>query len=258
MGCISKDVCSKCGKIITNDDFVAVDEKILCQCQVMREQSISDPNTTVCTNCYDVFYYTYCNCESILDCNDSFNCHNETFCSNCCYDIDLSHRTSTCGLHVHIGREQLGENLQEQENTIANLLFLVEAHWNELLRFSRRTEDSMNRWASRYGYRNSPKEILNEAKLMRCGRYAAVNITNDCTIELRIFRGTLKYRTFCATLQLVQELCEVAFSMSEKELKGQSWGGFVTHISSTHTDLVEYLKERYLYINDPVSVEEDV
>ena len=61
-----------------------------------------------------------------------------------------SHQTSTCGLHVHIPREAFGDTHIEQECAIARLLYFVEKFWTELLRFSRRTESQLNRWAVRY------------------------------------------------------------------------------------------------------------
>ena len=54
-----------------------------------------------------------------------------------------SHKACTCGLHVHVNRDAFGETQEEQEAVIARILFFVENHWNELLRFSRRTRDQM-------------------------------------------------------------------------------------------------------------------
>ena len=54
-----------------------------------------------------------------------------------------SHQTSTCGLHVHVNRDCLGENRDEQDETISRILYFVEHHWNELLKFSRRSVDRL-------------------------------------------------------------------------------------------------------------------
>ena len=70
-----------------------------------------------------------------------------------------SHQTSTCGLHIHVNRDSLGENSDEQEEVISRILYFVEHHWNEMLKFSRRSEYAMNRWAARYGYENSPRHL---------------------------------------------------------------------------------------------------
>lgn len=159
-----------------------------------------------------------------------------------------SHQTSTCGLHVHINRNCFGYNRKEQEEIIAKTLYFVEHHWNEMLKFSRRSEYTMNRWAARYGYENSPKAILDKAKKGNCGRYAAVNLCNYNTIEFRLFRGTLKYNTFIATLELVDKICDTAMNLTEEELRGLSWFDFVAGLDDC-PELIQYLKERQLYVN---------
>ena len=107
-----------------------------------------------------------------------------------------SHQTSTCGLHIHVNRSAFGKDICEQEETVARIVYFVEQHWNELLKFSRRTEASMNRWAARYGIAQNTKDTYRNAKDRCPGRYAAVNLENETTVEFRIFRGTLRYTTF--------------------------------------------------------------
>ena len=167
----------------------------------------------------------------------------------------LSHKTSTCGLHVHISRETFGYTQLEQECAIARLLYFVEKFWAELLRFSRRTESQINRWAARYGMKLSPQEVMDSAKDSRKSRYMAVNLTNYHTVEIRIFRGTLKLNTLLATLQMVNAICDVAVFLSDDELQRLSWHQFLDRIHEP--ELVRYLKERDLYKNEPVAAEED-
>jgi hypothetical protein len=170
-----------------------------------------------------------------------------------------SHQTSTCGLHVHIGRKELGKTVSEQEEVISKIMYFIEHHWNEMVKFSRRSEYSINRWAARYGYENNAKDILDKAKSGTNGRYAAVNICNYNTVEIRIFRGTLKYTSFIATLQMVDVICDVAFSMSEYDLHKLSWSEFVSNIDkSKYPELIQYLKERKLYVNEPTINEEEL
>lgn len=167
-----------------------------------------------------------------------------------------SHQTSTCGLHIHVNRNSLGIDRDEQDEVISRILYFVEHHWNEMLKFSRRSEYTMNRWAARYGYENSPKAILEEAKKDNRGRYAAVNLCNYHTIEFRLFRGTLKYNTFISAIQLVNRICDIAVSMNDDELAKLSWSDFVSKI--TDPELIQYLKERSLYINEKVTTEEEM
>ena len=162
-----------------------------------------------------------------------------------------SHNTSTCGLHAHCNRNALGSTYEEQENTIARILFFIEKHWNEMLKFSRRSESQINRWAARYGFKDEPSDILKHAK-GNYGRYVCINLKNTDTVEFRIFRGSLKYETFIATLQMVDEICRVAISLSDREFKMMSWQEFVARISHAKIELINYLKIKRLYVNEPV------
>lgn len=164
-----------------------------------------------------------------------------------------SHQTSTCGFHVHVNRDSLGENREEQDEVISRILYFVEHH--EMLKFSRRSEYAMNRWAARYGYENSPKAIMDKAK-KNYGRYVAVNLCNYHTIEFRLFRGTLKYNTLISTLEMVNRICELAVLMNDEEIAKLSWSEFVAGI--TEPELIQYLKERSLYINEKITTEEEM
>lgn len=168
----------------------------------------------------------------------------------------LSHKTSTCGLHCHVSRSSLGDTYEEQEKTIGKILFIIERFWEEFLRFSRRTEYQMSRWAARYGFKEKPHQVLNNAKNSGLGRYACVNLSNKDTIEFRMWRGTLKYNTFIATLQMVETICSVAYFISDEELESLSWFKFMEMID--YPELIRYLKERRLYVNEPVNTEEEM
>lgn len=170
-----------------------------------------------------------------------------------------SHQTDTCGLHIHVNRGSLGDTDEQQEGTIARILYFVEEHWNELVRFSRRTSYQLDHWASRYGRKDSPKELLYDIKKEGYGRYACVNLKNYATIEFRIFRGTLRRQTIIAALQLVDEICRAAISMSDEDIKELFWSDFVSMLDrSACPELIEYLKIRRLYVNEPFNSEEDV
>ena len=69
-----------------------------------------------------------------------------------------------------------------------------------------------------------------------------------------MFRGTLKLNTLIATLQLLDRICSVAICLPDNELKSMSWTTFVSGCADT-PELVQYLKERRLYINEPVTAE---
>ena len=167
-----------------------------------------------------------------------------------------SHQSGTCGLHIHVNRTAFGETEAEQDEVIARILYFFEKHWEELLKFSRRTQKQLQQWADRYGLKEHPQDILNHAKGNQ-ERYTCVNLTNYYTIEFRMFRGTLKLNTLIATLQLLDRICSVAICLNDNELKAMSWTTFVAGCVDM-PELVQYLKERRLYINEPVAAEGEV
>ncbi len=173
--------------------------------------------------------------------------------------VDLgyrSHQTGTCGLHVHVSRKAFSIDRSEQEEVISRILYIVERFWQEMLRFSRRTEYQINRWAARYGIKDNPKQVMDNAKKGNKGRYACINLCNYNTIEFRIFRGTLKYNTLIATLQMVEHICLTAMEMTDEEITALSWPEFIEGIE--HEELIQYLKERRLYVNEIVENEEEL
>ena len=74
-----------------------------------------------------------------------------------------------------------------------------------------------------------------------------------------LFRGTLKYETFVATLQLVHEICTKAIKMSDKEFESMCWSDFVKQIDKeTKKELINYLKSKQLYVNEETESEGDI
>ena len=163
----------------------------------------------------------------------------------------VSHNASTCGLHIHVGRSAFGDSDEAQEAGIGRVVFFVEKHWNELVKFSRRGATQLNRWAARYAtISDTAKETYRKAKDKYAGRYVAVNLENYATIEFRMFRGTLRYQTFAATLQLVDEICQLAINCSDGDLEALSWSEFVSAIDAeAKPELIAYLKSKRLYVN---------
>lgn len=127
-----------------------------------------------------------------------------------------------------------------------------------MLKFSRRTQSNMNRWSARIGYETTSKKILHKAK-ETYNRYVAVNLLNRSTVEIRMFRGTLKYNTFVATLQIVDKIVDIAINLTDEEIDNLSWSEFVSTLDKEkYSQLIQYLKERNLYINEPIVVESEV
>ena len=123
----------------------------------------------------------------------------------------ISHDSNTCGYHIHVGRQGLGQNYGERLNTIMNINLLCEYFKEELTILSRRKEGQLNRWAkfltSGINKENLTLDKVEELVKNNRQRYSAINLNNEPTIEFRIFRGTLKKETFLATYELVYNIC---------------------------------------------------
>lgn len=119
----------------------------------------------------------------------------------------LSHDTSCCGMHVHVGR-QFFSSTEEELGTLRNILLINEKFWNELLVFSRRVKQRMT-------YALPIDEDIDDyiADSNKSGsstwHHYVINYANENTIEFRIFRGTLNIETFYATLELVNNIMMV-------------------------------------------------
>jgi len=167
-----------------------------------------------------------------------------------------SHDAGTCGLHVHISREAFGKYRDVQDDNIEKLLMLIEKHWDKFRIFARRTEGQLQEWARSYlqeqnEYRRPnrehfcTKELLEQAK--ESGRYYAVNLRNRKTVELRLFRGTLKVNTIKATIQMCNMLVELTLHNSLEKLMKASWDRIVNAIYYKDCkELNQYLVEREL------------
>lgn len=157
-----------------------------------------------------------------------------------------SHDADTCGLHVHVSRDALGDNEDEQDATIARILYFFERNWDALLKFSRRTESQLNRWAARYAHKDTVEEYHKGVKNNENDdRYMCVNLQNSNTIEFRIFRGTLKANTILATLELVERICVICAGCNADDMQGLSWEHFLSLIDpDEYKELFTYITER--------------
>lgn len=148
-----------------------------------------------------------------------------------------SHDTSTCGFHVHFGRQIFGN---KGEECIDRLVYLFEKYRPQLEVFSRRRN---------FGWCRFPKDVASDpennwstidnvkkiSKYNFEGHHSAINLQNYETIEIRIFRGTLNFNTYCATLEFVNNLVHYVKDKTDKEVE-----------NGTFRDILEYLPTEHL------------
>lgn len=178
----------------------------------------------------------------------------KNICRICKRDGYTSHDAGTCGLHIHVGRKQLGAQGDQQGST-ARAVILTKLFEKELVTFSRRTFSQLNEWA-RFPDLELYLDDLDDLDDLdylesdalhtdRDGRYQAVNLTNSGTIEFRLFRGTLNRDTIIASIQLVNNLCRYAMEHTTRECLSATFADIVD--LDPHHELVDYCVSHGLY-----------
>lgn len=147
----------------------------------------------------------------------------------------LSHNTHTCGIHIHINKEFLSASDKIKFQVFIN------SHMKEFTTLARRSKN----WAR---YKKIKEEDLK--RVIPDGRNA-VNWENSNTVEIRIFKGTLRYSTFIASLQLIDAVAHYVKIMPKRADKAyhpqESWNGFIEYILDSNKPFVrkEGAKKRY-------------
>ena len=153
-------------------------------------------------------------------------------------DIKLtSHDKGTCGLHVHLSRK----NLKETDVYKGKLFFYTCQRM--LKKLSARTN----------GDRDDPFHFCKFDGSMpaigdnMAGHFSALNISNPKTIEIRIFRGTLIYERFLASIQFADAFGEYIQKMGVAYLKNNHgslvWAGFIAWVkqSGKYNQFLKYV-----------------
>ena len=150
-----------------------------------------------------------------------------------------SHDNGRCGLHVHVARASL------TPDAVDNLYTMFTVFEKELTLFSRRTTFGYCAFMrfDRLICDHIPfvdKEYISYHKTI--GHTCALNNQHSNTLEFRIFRGTTNFRTFIATLCLVNNMCEIA--MSKSNLNGLTWNDIINR--NNYTELKEYNASKHI------------
>lgn len=118
-----------------------------------------------------------------------------------------SYNTDTCGMHVHLSKRAF--------TSLHLYKFMKLIYENPVLTLavSQRMPEKLEAWAGLT--KENPQELIGKAlrKWGPAGRYVAVNLENAPTVEVRIFRGTLKWESFRKNL----EFCHAAWAFSQAE-----------------------------------------
>lgn len=162
-----------------------------------------------------------------------------------------SHQPGTCGLHVHIDRGYFENGILSINEIEAVMYIILKNNIEWIKTFSRRASDG-------YGYcrinGDDDGVVIKDydtydkswKKVNRFNRYQALNFSRSDTIEFRIFRGTLKERTFFATLEFVDMFARLAKQCetidSSYDIDFDKFAALADELG--YTNFIEYCNER--------------
>lgn len=171
-----------------------------------------------------------------------------------------SHDNGNCGLHIHIDRTFFNDTGIGRASYRAGYILDTIFCNNEpyIIKFTRRSYSQMNRWAQMVNLHAAKEKKsfdakLSEYRIAKYTRYQAVNLENDDTIELRLFRGTLNRETYYATVEFVTGLAyltrallpvpEYAETLAWDDVKCEVLAALETNGLPVE-ELINYLKRR--------------
>jgi hypothetical protein len=149
-----------------------------------------------------------------------------------------SHDVSSCGLHIHVGRDKLSSGAIQR----ATMFFSVEA--DRLQKFARRFNNSYAKFfKAKKGDMPKIKKHYQDI-----GRYSAINLTVSKTIEFRFFKGTLKTNTLLATIEFTHLLVEFLNNAHSLNCTPDNyWQRFLKLTAAKRSDILnDYLEARQL------------
>ena len=139
---------------------------------------------------------------------------------------ELGYRSDTdrTGIHIHVSRPK-------NEEVIDRILLVLETFKDEVIQVARRHSSDWAKFLSDTMYSDTEKENLKalfyiKRKKKTDDRYMALNLTNKNTIEFRLFRGTLNYKTWFSYVEFIHNIMVQCSDLS-KPITDVKWDDLV-------------------------------
>jgi len=167
-----------------------------------------------------------------------------------------SWNTRTCGLHVHVSRTAFSAATTNQRET-------HQIKFMKLIYDNQRQVERLAGRSSSYARFDDKGSIIPKVKLgnQNAGRYSAVNIENDATLEIRVFRGSLRKERVLSAVEFVHAAVEYTRNLkiapNDKPLSWAKFVGYVSQQHQTYPNLFLIMNELFDKAEDVTSSEED-
>jgi hypothetical protein len=150
-----------------------------------------------------------------------------------------SYNTTTCGMHVHITKDaftttHLYKFLQFFKD---NAMFIYRIS-------QRKSKSNFNRWASLE--HPGDESVVYKAKNKYGGpeRHVAVNLNNDCTVEVRIFKGTLNPISFWKNIEFCEALFQFTRDNSIKNMDKETFVNYIGYNRKLYGNLYNFVSDK--------------
>jgi hypothetical protein len=167
-----------------------------------------------------------------------------------------SWNTETCGLHVHVSRTAFGKGVnpwgrEDREALILN----KQSHELRFMKLIYDNQRQVERIAGRSN--NSYATFGDKGMLVRKlksgyqsdGRYSAINTQNDATLEVRVFKGSLRKERVLSALEFVAASVEYTRDLKvTSKNQALSWLRFTAYVSDnmeTYPNLALIMSESF-------------
>ena len=147
-----------------------------------------------------------------------------------------SWNTDTCGLHVHVSRTAFGNGDTRRVHEYAVSRQMHELRFMKLIYDNQRQVERLaGRQSNHYASFMDRGKLVEKVKFGRQsnGRYSVINTDNDQTIEVRIFRGSLRKERVMSALEFVTASVEYTRNLKVTGKNGAlTWTHFVAYVVS--------------------------
>lgn len=173
-----------------------------------------------------------------------------------------SWNTETCGLHVHVSRTAFGEGIEPWGRPNRDQIILRrQAHELRFMKLiydnQRQVERIAGRSGNHYATFGDKGKLVEKVKYgnQSNGRYSAINTENDATLEVRVFKGSLRKERVLSALEFVAASVEYTRDLKvTSKNQALTWLAFTGYISShleTYPNLALIMGESFASDNNP-------
>lgn len=173
-----------------------------------------------------------------------------------------SWNTDTCGLHVHVSRTAFGTGETPWGRVDRDAIILKrQAHELRFMKLiydnQRQVERIAGRSNNNYATFQDKGKLVSKLKFgnQSSGRYSAINTENDATLEVRVFKGSLRKERVLSALEFVAASVEYTRDLKvTAKNQALSWLRFTAYVSEnieTYPNLALIMSESFASDSTP-------